>query len=381
MVILWEMDSNYRHNPPSNPSITAIRASRGKLGPEDTLTNLVAYALAENPDIAYSWAMFLLSHVESQGEMFDDIPVEVSVHPYSGKVQPDMTMTLGNRARIVFEHKLDSPEGFDQVQRYLDFCAGESRRTGIPHFLAFVAPSPHNLVGSHYKCDQFVTMDGRHPLWADLGGIIEGCVEENPGIRGLYELFDYMNLLPFEMPETLEPLLRVAGTIEELGADAVKARRWFYYTVREAGKDAIERGWTVGASGVLGCFFEPPDRVREQHPQLRWLVFEAWPRPRTIGGVRMPAPSIFVNITDSETRENDASRNIEGLIQRFRGREIGGYTPKVSYSREPGGKRSTRVFWMFFDLNKIWEKGDLEFFMKVLVSEMLNLFDPPVEGE
>ncbi|MGC9315628.1 MAG: hypothetical protein ACP5G4_08425, partial [bacterium] len=90
------MDSNYRHNPPSNPYTTAIRASRGKLGPEDTLTNLVAYALVENPGIAWKWADFLLSGVVSQAEMFDDIPVEVSVHPYSGKVQPDMAMTLGN---------------------------------------------------------------------------------------------------------------------------------------------------------------------------------------------------------------------------------------------------------------------------------------------
>lgn len=358
-----------------------MQASRGKLGPEDTLTNLVAYALAENPGIAWKWAVFLLSGVVAQGEMFDDIPVEVSVHPYSGKVQPDMAMTLGNRARIVFEHKLDSPEGLDQVQRYLDFCAGESRRTGIPHYLAFVAPTPHNLVGSHYCCDEFVTIGRRHPIWADLGGIIEGCVEEIPGIRELYELFDYMNLLPFEIPETLEPLLREAGTIDELGADAILARRWFHNLVREAGNDAIERGWSTGASWIRGCYFGPPDRVREQYPQLRWLMFEAWPRPRTIRGVRMPVPSIFVNISYYETRENDASRQMEGLARRFRDMEIGGYPSKTAVSRESREKRSVRVFWMFFDLNKIWENGDLEFFMKELVSEILYLFDPPVEGE
>lgn len=375
------MATLYRHNTPINPYEIAIRATRGSSGPEDTFTALVAYALSSNPDIAREWANLLLSHVPSQTELFDNIPVEVSIYPYSGSAQPDFAITLGNRARIVFEHKLDSPEGVDQIHRYLLLCEKEERQVDIPHFLAFVAPKVHNLVGDCYKAERFVKIGNRHPLWSDLGGIIEERVEETPGIRELYELFDYMNLLPFEIPDTLEPLLREGPTLEDLGIDAIKARRWFHSLVRKAGNDAIERGWLIGSSWIRACYFEPPKRVSEQHPQLRWLMFEAWPRPRTIRGVRMPVPSVYTNISYYETKENDASREIEGLMRRFSKGEIGGYTPEVAYSRESREKRSIRLFWMSFDLNKIWADGDLETFIGQLVPELIELYDPPLEGE
>ncbi len=362
------------------PCRIAMRAACGSIGPEDTLTALVAHALDSNPQIAREWAELMLSRVKSQTEMFSDIPVEISVYPYTGKEQPDLAITLGNRARIVFEHKLDSSEGPDQIHRYLELCKDEEGRTGIPHYLAFVAPKAHNLVGDCYEAGRFVKIKDRHPLWSDLGGIIEERVEQTPGIRELYELFDYMNLLPFEIADSLEPLLREAGTLEELGKDAIKACRWFHTLVRDAGQKAIERGWIAGASWIRACYFEPPDRVREQHPQLRWLMFEAWPRPRTIRGVRMPVPAIYANISFYVTKENDASREVEGLVRRFRGREIGGFAPEVAHSREPGGKKSSRVFWMFFDLNKIWNNGDLENFIGQFVPGVINLFDPPVEG-
>jgi len=375
------MASLYRHILPPNPLDVAMRAARGKLGPEDTLTALVAHTLAENPALAREWALFLLSKTEAQLELFEDIPIEVSLQPYSGNDQPDMAITLGNRARIVFEHKLDSPEGANQLERYIELCASERRATGITHYLAFVAPSPHNLLASHYIDSRFIAFEGRHPLWSNLGAIIEERAAANPSLKPLHELFDSLYLLPYEIPTELEPLLMDASTVDELPMEALKARRGFNMLIRNSGKAFIDKGWKFSTSRQRQCYFEPPDNLRPQHPLLRWIVFDIWSNRRIIGGIRMPAPALSASINFVESRENNPSREIDGLMNRFRGHEVCGYSPKIASNIWRSAMGKTRAFHLFFDLNEIWRNGDLERFATELVPLIIELFDPPIGKE
>jgi len=375
------MASLYRHILPPNPLDVAMRAARGKLGPEDTLTALVAHTLAENPALAREWALFLLSKTEAQLELFEDIPIEVSLQPYSGNDQPDMAITLGNRARIVFEHKLDSPEGANQLERYIELCASERRATGITHYLAFVAPSPHNLLASHYIDSRFIAFEGRHPLWSDLGAIIEGQATANQAIEPLRELFDSLYLLPYEIPTELEPLLMDASTIDELPMEALKARRGFNMLIRNSGKAFIDKGWRFSTSRQRQYYFEPPDNLRAQHPRLRWITFDIWSNKRVIGGVRMPAPALSVSINFYERREHKASREIEGLMSRFQERKLCGYSPKTASNVSNSVMGKTRACHLFFDLNEIWQNDDLERFAAELVPSVIELIDPPIRKE
>jgi|GEM_PF-6952173 len=372
------MATTFAHNAPSTIHWTAFRAAMGKLGPEDALTHIVALELAQNPAIAREWAGFLLSNVSSRGNIFDDEPIKMSVQPYSGNDQPDMAITVGQTARLVFEHKLGAPEGANQLERYIRLCESEERQTKIPHFLAFVAPSQRNLLASHYNCERFITIDGRHPEWSDLGAIIETRVEEQPAIKPLYDLFDELNLLPYEIPADLEPLLEEARTLADLPREAIKARRGFNMMVRTAGQSAIDRGWTASTGSMRSCFFEPPERIRTQQPLLRWMMFEVWPHRRVVSGVRMPAPSLFANISFFDSRDMNAKMEIEALTRHFQNWELCGYRPTIAATKDNRANCKVRIFWMFFDLNKIWENGDFETVIERLVPYLTDLFDPPI---
>lgn len=369
------MKSLFRHNIPPNPCRTAMRAAYNKLGPENSFTSLVAYYLHENPVLARKWADFLLSHVVSQCSMFDTENPEISVQPYTGNDQPDMAMTLGKDARILFEHKLDSSESQDQVERYLRLCAEEKRHTGISHYLAFVAPAQHNLVASCYASERFITIGDRHPLWSDLGDIVEKSVAHDPSLLQFYDLFKYLFLLPYHKTLELKPLLMENPIEGDLTPEALSARRGFQTIVHRA---AVRCGWETFAFDRK-ISISPHDGKKFNYDFSINIYVDVCPHRRVIAGEMMPYPSIILTISLYHHRNTFIGLELEGLEKRFGSSKIFGFSPVIPPTHKTRRTSSSRDFEVYFPLREIWEKGDIEKFLDELVKFSIGLFDPPTK--
>jgi hypothetical protein len=353
-----------------------MRAAESKIGPENTLTNLVAFFLHENPTLARKWANFLLSNVVVQCSMFAEENVETSVQPYTGSDLPDMALPLGTDSRIIFEHKLDSAEGEDQVERYLRLCADEERKTGLKHYLAFVAPAPHNLVASCYASERFITFGDRHPLWSDLGEIVETLAAQDESLKQLFELFKHLFLLPYQKTIELKPLLMEKPVKGELTTEALAARRGFQTILHRA---ATRCDWQTYAYDRK-ISISPRFGAKLNYDFSIEFCVDVCPHRRVIAGEMMPYPSIVLTISLHHHRNSYIGLELEGLEKRFGLSKICEYKPVIPSKHKTRRTLTSRDFEAYYPLREIWEKGDLEKFLDELVKFTIGLIDPPMKG-
>ena len=330
-----------------------MRAARGSCGPEDTLTSLIAHALSRYPELAERWGAFLLD------QLLIEEPIETSIWPYSGKYRPDMAMTIGDRCRIIFEHKLDSPDGMDQLEHYLALCKREEKITNMAHKLAFVSPESRNLPASVYTDSDFIVIEARHPVWADLGSIIIDIEPNCSGVIELRELLDFLYLLPIELPNSLNDFI------------GMRDKKPFFSLIRKIGKALIERDWRYETDSTESRFI-PPDDLREKLPGIQAIFCKICP-VSTPHSNRIPDPCLSFSVLFETLRfsVDFADNYAHAIHNRIKKLDL----PFNTYFTLDRSNRSSAAI-IYLDLGALWGSNNLENTIRRTLNSLLDILDP-----
>lgn len=145
----------------------AFNAKAGKYGDEDLLTDLFAWYLRQDTEMAVQLVKLLTDVVPSKIKKIETQP------SFSGSTDaPDMTIVTPEVV-VICEHKVASPLGYEQLERYLKIAVSEQKRLNLRHCLVFIArdlvmvsPAVHSA--PHYcKTSQAV-----HFRWRDVYHLI-----------------------------------------------------------------------------------------------------------------------------------------------------------------------------------------------------------------
>ena len=124
----------------------AFNAKNGKYGDEDLLTDLFAWYLRQDREIALQFVRMLTGITPSDIRTIETQPS----FPEFPHDFPDMVIKTPEVV-LVCEHKVASPLGCEQLERYLKIVVSERQKGSVPHALVFIArdllmisPEVHN---------------------------------------------------------------------------------------------------------------------------------------------------------------------------------------------------------------------------------------------
>jgi len=231
--------------------------------PENFLTDCVAAALVEDRALAQEWVELLLGGESIDGIELDDASIEVHAQVRENAESiPDLVLEIvadDRRVRIGVEHKLDAPEGENQLGRYVRlpglWAVAAVTRRGVRTQLAELTSG----------CARWLRPTGRtHHTWTDVYPMVEHHARRPgspPLTRALLGLFDDLQFAPphsevgrlgrggsddererrsefFGNWMATEPLLRSRGWRTHPGKNAQ-----LYFIEREQGTEArVDRG-------------------------------------------------------------------------------------------------------------------------------------------
>lgn len=146
----------------------AFNAKAGKYGDEDLLTDLFAWYLRQDTDIAFLLVNLLTGCTPSKIKKIETQPTFVGF----ARDFPDMVIKTPEIV-VICEHKVSSPLGHEQLERYLKIAISEQKRHSIPHCLIFIARdlvmvAPAVQSDPHYYQDQ----KSAHFRWRDIYRLI-----------------------------------------------------------------------------------------------------------------------------------------------------------------------------------------------------------------
>jgi hypothetical protein len=160
------------------------------LGPEDRLTAYWHYVLDAVPGVGQAF----VDHVSSRSGLAPSKFLGSVDHPMGDRAnRPDFLIRCRDYD-MLFEHKLDSPLGRNQLERYLVLC----RTWG--HKLALVAASSLPLEASVHDSPWFVRPREAgapaHFLWQDVHDIVRGFPDRVA--RDFAEFLEALGLAHFD---------------------------------------------------------------------------------------------------------------------------------------------------------------------------------------
>ncbi len=147
----------------------AFNAKADKYGDEDLLTDLFAWYLRQDPEIAIQLVKLLTGITPSKIKRIETQPT-FKAFP---RDFPDMTIVTPEMV-VICEHKVSSPLGNRQLERYLGIAVSEQESRNIPHYLVFIARdlvmvSSEVYSKSHYRQGPKAV----HFRWKDIYCLIQ----------------------------------------------------------------------------------------------------------------------------------------------------------------------------------------------------------------
>jgi len=357
-----------------SPSLTAIKAAQNSLGPEDTLTNIVAFYLSANHELVASWCKFLL------GDLFIEDPVKVALFPSFQRNRPDMLVDIGQRIRIMFEHKLDSPEGKNQVEKYLGICRNMERKTGIPHYLAYITPDQHNLVGNVYLNSRFITINGMHPTWGDFSSIVLRLIEKNPDLKDLYEVLKYLYLTSDKLPDNAIDIFEAVKGLSNENSRTEQIIDAYYSLIRKAGKSLLKRNWKFHTNWDNRPTFIPEEDIKEKYWGLRRIYFD-------LNRERIESKSkdselffsVFTEFIENHSIRKD-SFELRPLVDKFaeilNARTFGTINHNVKISRISSRGSYIYTIECRFSFDEISKSGQFSTISRKVIDSIIEILDP-----
>jgi hypothetical protein len=201
------------------PNIFSIAFNYQRFGDEDMVTALWHYLLTAAPEVGQAFVDRLVQTTDLPPAKY----LGALDHPVGdAENRPDLLLQTDSW-QVLFEHKVDSPLGLRQLERYLDFARSRGWR------LALMARRPLQIPESVAASSIFVSpsdaSSARHFLWPDLGPLLKSVghplalefvdfLEE----RGL-GTFSWAGLgNPFYNPEAAEMLRLLYGATKPVFA-------------------------------------------------------------------------------------------------------------------------------------------------------------------
>ena len=178
----------------SNIFEIAFNAKNGKYGDEDLFTDLLAWSFRQDPDLCRYLIQYLfLIDITSRPSITTQPSFKNFPNDY-----PDMLIETP-QVNLICEHKLASPLGSRQLERYLALVVSEEQRTSKHHRLAFIARDIVKIPGevlchSHYCRPP----DAAHFRWRDIYAKIQSLIEtqqQSPLTVHRSQLLDCMRFL------------------------------------------------------------------------------------------------------------------------------------------------------------------------------------------
>jgi hypothetical protein len=219
------------------PNIFSIAFSYQRFGDEDMVTALWQYLLSAVPEVGQAFVDWLVQRTDLPPAKY----LGALDHPIGdADNRPDLLLQTDSW-QVLFEHKVDSPLGLRQLERYLDFARNRRWK------LALMARRPLQIPEAVAASADFLTPSdascARHFLWHDLGPLLNSVghplalefvdfLEE----RGL-GTFSWAGLgNPFYNPEAAETLRLLYGAAQPVfthpGVKFLKKATSLVYEVR-----------------------------------------------------------------------------------------------------------------------------------------------------
>ena len=147
----------------------AFNAKNGKYGDEDLLTDLFAWYLRQDHQIAVKFVTLLTG-------IYPSAITKIETQPYFPGFPndfPDMVITTPEVV-IVCEHKVGAALGYEQLERYMKIVVSEKQRRVLPHHLVFIARDLVMISATvhqdpHYCC----APEAVHFRWKDVYRLIQ----------------------------------------------------------------------------------------------------------------------------------------------------------------------------------------------------------------
>ena len=158
---------------------------------EDLFTECLAGTLREDSRLAREFLVTLCGN-QVDGVSLQNTAISIATQQVRGNCCVDMVFSLDRGKTIGVENKLESPEGKDQLARYL--ALGFSRLAFITGF--------YTKVGSEVsRNERYVrpSKEREHFLWSDFYQLLDEHTEAAPAAvltRALRELFAYLGFDP-----------------------------------------------------------------------------------------------------------------------------------------------------------------------------------------
>jgi hypothetical protein len=296
------------------PNIFSVAFNYYRLGDEDMVTALWHYVLAAVPGVGQAFVDELASRTHLVSAKF----IGALDHPQGNKANRPDLLIQSDKWSVLFEHKLDSPCGASQLERYLAFARTKNWK------LAVMAKRPIELPVQVVGDAEFVApidlQQPRHFLWQDLQPLLRAAghplateFAEFMEERGL-GTFSWAGLgNPFHSRPAADTLRTLYGAVRpvfpEHGVRFIKKATSLVYEVRRP------------FPGVHLINVGPLESVAQCVPELRGPVMALWvwmPRkavrvsvrvlPKRSG--RLPSDSKVFVYDDNEDREMPAANHI-----------------------------------------------------------------------
>lgn len=153
-----------------------------RLGPEDRLTYSWGYVLNSVPGLGQRFVDFL---VERCGLPASEFKVAIDHPRGTQRDRPDFLIRCEHWDAL-FEHKLDSPLGVVQLERYLEHASTRGRT-----YLGFVAPQMHHVSSDVIGHVGYIRpKTAEHFLWQDFYPLVEAS-----GGKLAADFAEYMGVL------------------------------------------------------------------------------------------------------------------------------------------------------------------------------------------
>ena len=222
---------------PLKPDIFSIAFHYQRLGDEDMLTALWHYVLSSVPDLGQAFVDDLSSRTGLPPSRF----VGALDHPRGDREnRPDLLVQCADWS-VLFEHKLESPLGLRQLERYVDLARQNKWR------FAVMAKRPIVIGEDVLRAPEFVTptdpQEPRHFLWQNLQPLLRASGHplaqefaefmEERGL-GTFSWAGFGN--PFFSPEAADTLRLLYGSVKPVfggnGVRFIKKATSLVYEVR-----------------------------------------------------------------------------------------------------------------------------------------------------
>jgi hypothetical protein len=161
----------------SNIFEIAFNAKNGKYGDEDLLTDLYAWYLRQDTDIAVKFIKLLTGITPTA---ITNIETQPTFAGFSNDF-PEMVITTP-QVIVICEHKVGAALGNEQLERYLKIVISEEQRSGKPHRLAFIARDLVMVSSSVHQVTHYCPApEAIHFRWKDVYRLIQdSLLPEHP---------------------------------------------------------------------------------------------------------------------------------------------------------------------------------------------------------